>query len=105
MSKLPVFIYVIGREQGPVKVGVSSMPEARMGTLQTGCPFRLSLLHVRQMRNRDHALEYERNFRADHAAYHLHGEWYRCDADFAIDGIECAVETEQTLRAHYGRPT
>lgn len=96
------YIYVIGREQGPVKVGVSDTPERRLASLQTGCPFELRLLHVQKMRGRKHALRHERDFHAIYEMYHLRGEWFRCDAEVAIDGIFTSIETESAFEEMYG---
>lgn len=92
---LDCYIYVIGREQGPVKVGISADPGLRLRGLQTGCPFGLKLLYARRMRNRKHAEEHEADFLACHPDYHIRGEWYRCDAEIAIEGIDGGVEVEE----------
>ncbi|TNE74955.1 GIY-YIG nuclease family protein [bacterium] len=39
-------IYIIGNlTHGVVKIGFSKNPETRLATLQTGCPYKLSLIH------------------------------------------------------------
>lgn len=88
------FIYVIGREEGPVKVGITSMPEGRLATIQTGCHFKIEILHLRTCSNRDHALKHEQNFHAVYAERRLAGEWFDMDSDCAIDGIETSFEHE-----------
>lgn len=89
------FIYVIGREQGPVKVGISSSPRTRLAELQTGCPFKISILNEQRMRDRDHALKHEKTFHEVYRKYRLMGEWFKIDADIAIDGICTGLELEQ----------
>lgn len=88
------FVYVIGREQGPVKVGISSSPRARLDALQTGCPFRLEILHMQKMRDRDHAIYHERVFHDVHAHIRLMGEWFKLPSDLAIESIESSIEFE-----------
>ena len=91
-----VYIYVIGREQGPVKIGISASLVGRLAILQTGCPFKLTLLHAHEAKNRDHALSHERSFHESYADYRILGEWFKMDSDCAIDGIETRFETEET---------
>ena len=88
------YVYIIGREEGPVKVGVTSSLDARLATIQTGCHFKIDLLYFRQFRNRDHALEHERNFHAVYAQNRLAGEWFDLDLDHAIEGIDTAIDIE-----------
>jgi predicted GIY-YIG superfamily endonuclease len=90
-----VYLYVIGREQGPVKVGISASPESRLGQIQTGCPFKCGLLHVQLMRDRNHALSHERTFQEVYTKYRLIGEWFKLDAELAIEGIETGLEFEE----------
>lgn len=85
-------LYVIGREGGPVKVGVSSQPSGRLAALQIGCPFRLSLLHSEPIPNRELALRLEADFHAVYAEDRLIGEWFNLDRELAIDGVTTAVE-------------
>lgn len=88
------FIYVIGRENGPVKVGVTSGLGGRLAMLQTGCPFKLSILHTRRMRDRTHALKEERKFHLIYRERRLMGEWFKITAEMAIDVIETSAELE-----------
>lgn len=91
---VPIFIYVIGRPKGPVKVGVSNSPSSRMLGLQTGCPFKLELLLSQPMRNRAHALRHEADFHAVYEEKRLIGEWFKIDAELAIELIEVGLEHE-----------
>jgi hypothetical protein len=88
------YVYVIGRPDGPVKVGISRYPYGRVNSLQTGCPFPLELLHAQPMRDRSHALQHERNFHEVYAEKRLSGEWFDIDAELAIECIETALEIE-----------
>lgn len=87
-------IYVIGREAGPVKIGITSSLDTRLATIQTGCHFKIELLYFRLCRDRNHALEHERNFHAVYAENRLAGEWFDLTADLAIEGVETGIDME-----------
>jgi hypothetical protein len=63
MNMSSTYLYVIGRHQGPVKIGISRDPSARLGSLQTGCPFKLDLLHKAALPSRVDAERLSRWFR------------------------------------------
>lgn len=97
MSEIETFfIYVIGKADGarPVKIGISQIPRARLKTLQTGCPFKLRLLHLRKCRNRDHALEHEKSFHHIYRAKRLQGEWFNVDLNLASSLIDINLAHE-----------
>lgn len=89
------FIYVIGREQGPVKVGITSSPGARLAAIQTGCHFKIDILHLRECRDREQALEHEEIFHSVYREQRLNGEWFDLAADFAIEGVDTAFDYEE----------
>lgn len=89
------FIYVIGREQGPVKVGITSSPGARLSTIQTGCPFKIEILHLRECRDRQHAIEHEEIFHGVYGDRRLAGEWFDISADLAIEGVDVPFDWEE----------
>jgi hypothetical protein len=68
---------------GPVKIGISENPAARIRSLQTGCPRPIELFWCMEFQSRGGAL------RAERAAHHalgdarLVGEWFDVDPDFA----------------------
>lgn len=88
------FVYVIGREEGPVKVGISSNPRKRLSQIKTACPFAAELLHVEPMLDRNHARYHEEMFHGVYAEKRLNGEWFDLDADLAIEQVENSLETE-----------
>lgn len=88
------FVYVIGRQEGPVKVGISCYPYGRLATLQIGCPFKLELLHTHKARSRNHALEHEDMFHRVYEQHRLIGEWFDLDAELAKEGVDTTFETE-----------
>lgn len=89
------YLYVIGREEGPVKVGIATAPLKRLTALRTGCPFKVEILHIQPMRDREHARSHEKTFHAVYQENRLSGEWFELDADQAIEGIETGLETER----------
>lgn len=89
------YIYVIGREDGPVKVGISSGPNGRLMALQIGCPFTIGLLHQRKCRDRDHALQHESIFHDVYAPHRLRGEWFDMESDLAIEGVDTLFDFEE----------
>ena len=90
-----VYVYVIGRERGPVKVGITASLGGRLAILQTGCPFKLTLFHAHAARNRDHAIWHEQSFHESYAEDRLIGEWFKLDAELAIEGVETSFEIEE----------
>jgi predicted GIY-YIG superfamily endonuclease len=92
------YVYVIGRERGPVKVGVSDNPRGRLTSLQTGCPFKLSLLHQEKVDSREYALWVEAHFRAVYERERLMGEWFKLDAELAIEGIETTIQIDEHFK-------
>ena len=99
---MKVFVYVIGREQGPVKVGISQNPEKRLGAIQSGCPFRVKVLHKSPARDLRHAYSHEQIFHEIYAPKRLVGEWFNLDADLAIEGVETGFQIEEYLETRDG---
>lgn len=89
------YVYVIGTEDGPVKVGMSESPGGRLGTLQTGSAVRLQLLHMRACRSREHAQWHEETFHKVYAEKRLVGEWFDLPAAYAIEGVNTSFEIEE----------
>lgn len=69
------FIYFIGREEGPVKIGVSRNPSERLVGLQTGCPFPLKL-HGHWMVENTRIYAVERTIHSALEPYRAQGEWF-----------------------------
>lgn len=94
MIEMRSYVYVMGRKDGPVKVGISTNPQSRLNGIQTGCPFRIKILHLEPMHDRAHAIWHEENFHAVYSQDRLIGEWFNIDAELAIEGITTALEIE-----------
>lgn len=87
-----VFLYVIGRPQGPCKIGHSKNPEQRAADLQAGCHFRLQVLFKIAFPTRSIAFEKEQ---ITHRAWwdrQLYGEWFDVTAEEAINVIRAGEE-------------
>jgi hypothetical protein len=79
------FVYIVAPTDadGPCKVGISSNPDDRFGSLQTGSPVRLRLVEVYWFESRAEAAAMERQFHESYAARRLHGEWFDVQIDDA----------------------
>ena len=66
-------VYFIGNiSEGRVKIGVSKDPTFRLRGLQTGCPFRLSVLAIIN----GAGVKVEHELHRQFSNYRLHGEWF-----------------------------
>ena len=98
MTRERVYLYVIEREQGPVKVGISSKPWKRVSSIQIGCPFKVELLFLIQAQDRDHAVRHERSFHDVFEEQRLTGEWFKMEAEDAAEGLEDSIDIERFFR-------
>lgn len=64
-------LYFIGADVGPIKIGCSHNPRARLKDLQTASPYRLRILAILEDGGHEEAA-YHKWFAADR----LHGEWF-----------------------------
>lgn len=97
------YVYVIGREQGPVKVGISKNPTARLANLQGGCPFRLRILHKAAADSPAHAFAMEQEVHEVHQPSRLIGEWFNIDLEQAIEAIEICFDAGAYFKARAQR--
>lgn len=99
MSETPIadvtYVYVIGRSEGPVKVGITSDLIGRLRSMQTGSPFKLKLLYAMPCESRNDAREHEQTFHAVYAENRLEGEWFNMDAELAIEGVKTGFQIEE----------
>ncbi len=70
-GRLVYFIAASEISDGPIKIGSSRKPDARLAALQSGCPVRLEILALCQG-----GFERERGYHLRFAADRLHGEWF-----------------------------
>lgn len=68
------YLYIIGNEvENICKIGISGNPSKRLKQLQTGCPYKLTILAV--VGSFDY--ESEKNLHNRYKDYRLNGEWFR----------------------------
>jgi len=91
-----VYIFTASEEVGPiyVKVGVSRSPEARLASIQTGCPIRIVAGKAIKCTARVIAVAMEASMHEELAAYRCSGEWFRFDAgsEAHSDALEQAIQ-------------
>lgn len=81
-----MFIYVIGPEEGPQKIGISKDVEVRLGNLQTGHPSKLVIHHVEEITDgRVRLLEKQIHKELNHKR--LNGEWFDLTWEEARDYV------------------
>lgn len=88
-------VYVIGQEEGPCKIGISKDPARRAADLQTGCPFRLDVLHHVECRDYSEALWLENTLHEVHQDRRLIGEWFDMSAAEAVDAVCAGFEIKR----------
>lgn len=93
------FLYVIGREGGPVKIGVSKQPHARVLDLQTGCPFHLKLFYAHALPTRAEAMRHEEMIHGVYETDRLAGEWFDICEEQGQEAIETAIEIDAHFRS------
>ena len=82
------YLYVIGYDtKGPVKLGISTDPERRLGQLQTGHAECLQVYHTAPV-PMEKARLYERLLHRDMSHRRLRGEWFDLPVEDAIAHVE-----------------
>lgn len=84
------YIYIIGADAPPYKVGISKHPERRVKQFQTGYPFTLRL-HYKQATNVDKVVHLEKLIHRNITNYQTKGEWFNMPLDKLIGQIEFAL--------------
>lgn len=85
------YVYVIGATGYPLKIGIATDPERRLGGIQTGCAYPLSIQLALLCQ---HGCERKVEARC-HAALHRHrlaGEWFDVEPSEAIEVVKATVE-------------
>lgn len=103
MSDDPCFAYVICRVRGdqytgPVKIGISRSPNARLAQLQTGSPYKLALSACLLLSSRDEARAVERLQHEYHAEHAMAGEWFDIDPFTATGDIVGTIVEQAGFR-------
>jgi len=74
-SKVPL-VYFITSEAGPIKIGLSECPQARVHHMQSHSPSKLTLAAIDEG-----GRERERHYHERFAMHRLHGEWFSPASD------------------------
>jgi hypothetical protein len=88
------YLYIIavggdgGPFKGPVKIGMSNNPQARLQDIRPCSPLGLGLAHIRELPNRIAARRLEMATHNILREHHLDYEWFGVDVHTAIDAIE-----------------
>lgn len=93
------YIYVIGVQEEPIKVGKATDTEKRLSSLQVGCPDRLKLFYRHNVRSHL-ATAIERAVHADLSEFHRHGEWFNASWMRAKETIERIAPLAEITDAH-----
>ena len=84
------YIYIIGTDRPPYKVGISTNPQKRLRELQTGHPERLHVLHEQPTQS-DRTRLLERVIHRHLKHRRLEGEWFDMDLEDLVMQIEFAM--------------
>lgn len=88
---MSVRVYVISEsKRGPVKVGISANPVARLNDLQGCNPRRLRLQYTSRPFERTEAMRIERLAHDLLSEHRLRGEWFRCWVGEAVGRVRTA---------------
>ena len=83
------YIYIIGPENGPFKVGYSVTPDDRCRQLQTGQPMKLRVHHRRTIETKNaRAMEQLIHRQLNH--FRIKGEWFNIPLGDLIQEIDFA---------------
>lgn len=86
------FVYLVGREEGPIKCGITSNLFSRLRSLQTGCPFRIQVIYVHTALVREMAAQIEGHFHRSHDTDRTEGEWFNITSEDALESIDTIVD-------------
>jgi hypothetical protein len=96
MGESRCFLYAIchqidGEFVGPVKIGISASPPARLRELQTGSPHKLAVVFCALLDSRARASRMERMLHEDAAEWAMSGEWFNICPDTALGMLATAI--------------
>lgn len=89
------YIYAIGCESGPIKIGITNSLFSRLSSLQTGSFLQLWLLYAMPCIDRDHALKHEKIIHDVLEENKIIGEWFNLTAPEAIEAIQTSFQIEE----------
>lgn len=88
-AKVSGWVYVIGSDDGPMKIGIATDPQSRLVEIQVGHPFKLKVLH---------SWRHEAAAKVELAAHkllrgkRLQGEWFSVTQEEASAAVERAIK-------------
>jgi DNA-binding XRE family transcriptional regulator len=83
-----MYIYVIGPESGPFKIGIARNLESRFHSFQTGHYQALKVHFAAEVLDWDTARKLESNSHETLSVWRLKGEWFSCSLENAIEAIQ-----------------
>lgn len=85
-------VYVVGSDDGPMKIGIAIDPRNRLAELQVGHPFKLKVLRTWKHEAAAHIeLEAHKILRGNR----LQGEWFSVSPEEAIAAVERAIKRKE----------
>lgn len=84
------YIYIIGSNSSPYKIGFSKEPQKRLKSLQTGHPFKLSLLYTKEVSDQE-VKNIEKQIHRVIGYKKSNGEWFNISLEEAISEVNFAV--------------
>lgn len=87
-----VFIYIIGPEGGPYKIGISGNVNERIEAIQATSPVKVFLFSARRLDSRFDAVGFERQVHSSLKEHRLHNEWFNCGLETAKNAIRAKVQ-------------
>ena len=85
-AHVPHFVYLVGAENSPVKIGLCRDLAKRLSTLRSACPFPIDVYWSAWVRSREIAREME--IAACNEFPRVNGEWLAVDATSVIRFLE-----------------
>ena len=82
-----MFIYVIGADDGPQKIGFSNDVDRRLGTLQTGNPRKLKIHYIVEVPE-DQVRLVESQIHKENRRRKVSGEWFDLTPEEAIAEVD-----------------
>jgi hypothetical protein len=84
------YIYIIGSDNPPYKIGISKNPERRLKNLQTGHPYKLKIWELRKTESKKTKL-LESVIHKHLDSYRMSGEWFDISLEQAILQVDFAL--------------
>lgn len=91
------YIYVIGPDKPPIKIGVTTDLDIRLKAIQTGNSQKLQVHYIEEV-DPNHAYLYEKIIHKNLKLQNTHGEWFDISIEDAINEIKwCLIRYENEI--------